>query len=408
MLRTRMSLLLLLVCLLAAPLAQAQKRRAVSVWGTVTIGGLFSLTGDGATLGRASQAALELAARDINAELAALRYPFRVQALTVDTELRPAVAREKIEELYDAGARFVIGPQSSAEAGAVLSYVNEHRIVLVSQGSTAFSLAIPGDYLFRLAPNDRLEGAAMAALMRADGIDVVVPVWRNDSGNTGLRDGAMQFFVANGGIVHGGIPYDPVTTDFTPTVASLGDQVRAAKNANPGKDVGVYIAAFEEGVSVFDLARLDADLAGVRWYGGDGLTQSQALLANPAAAAFAAATQFTAPAVALSETTSDRWGPLSEEILMRTGFVPDAFSLSVYDAAWVAVLSHIESRGEDDLRREAFVRNVQRYWGLTGPLALDEAGDRRIADFDLWTVFTGAEPPHWLRTARYTGGRLVR
>jgi branched-chain amino acid transport system substrate-binding protein len=402
--RTRVALLLLLVCLLAASSAHAQRRRSVSAHDTVVIGGLFSLTGDGATLGRASEAALELAVRDINAELAALRYPFRVQALVTDTQLRPSVAQEQIAMLYDAGARFVIGPQSSAEAGAVLPFANEHRMVLISQGSTAFSLAIPDDYLFRLAANDRLEGAAMAALMHADGIDVVVPVWRNDAGNTGLRDGAMQFFTAAGGAVYGGIPYDPATADFAPAVATLGAQVRAAKNANPAAQVGVYIAAFEEGVSLLDLARLDADLAGVRWYGGDGLTQSQALLADPAVAAFAASTHFTAPAVGLGETTRDRWEPLSEEIRARTGFVPDAFSLSVYDAAWVAILSHIESRGEDDLRREAFVRNVQRYWGVTGPLALDEAGDRKIADFDLWTVIGNA----WVRTAQYSGGRLVR
>jgi hypothetical protein len=52
----------------------------------------------------------------------------------------------------------------SAEAAAIREYVNERKIILISQASTAFSLAIPDDYLFRLAPNDRLEGAAVAAL----------------------------------------------------------------------------------------------------------------------------------------------------------------------------------------------------------------------------------------------------
>ncbi|HEY0156945.1 MAG TPA: ABC transporter substrate-binding protein [Thermoanaerobaculia bacterium] len=406
--RTRVSFVLIAVLLLAAPFADAQRRRSVTVSDTVILGGLFSLTGDGATLGRASAAALELAVRDINEELAALRLPYRVQPLVADTQLRADVAREKLAELYEAGARYVIGPQSSAEAGAMRAYANEHRIVLVSQGSTAFSLAIPGDYLFRLAPNDRLEGAAMAALMRADGIDVVVPVWRNDAGNTGLRDGAMQFFANAGGVVHGGVPYDPATTDFASIVATLGSQVRAAKNAHPGATVGVYIAAFEEGVPLLNLARLDADLAGARWYGGDGLTQSQALLADPAIAAFAAATHFTAPAVGLGESTRDRWEPLSAEIHARVGFLPDAFSLSVYDAAWVAILSHIESRGDADVRRESFVRNVQRYWGVTGPLALDAAGDRKLADFDLWTVQPNGAVIGWVRTAQYVSGRLVR
>jgi len=173
--------------------------------------------------------------------------------------------------------------------------------------------------------------------------------------------------------------------------------VRAAKNAHPSKRVGVYIAAFEEGAAIFDRARLDADLTSARWYGGDGLTQSQALLANPAVAAFAAATSFTAPAVGLSEAARDRWEPLSAEIQARIGFLPDAFSLSVYDAAWVAILAHIESRGRADLRREAFVRNVQRYWGVTGPTALDEAGDRKIADFDMWVVKETGTKIDWVR-----------
>ena len=410
MTRARSLFVLLLVVLVfaAAPFAHAQRRRIIGVPETVVIGGLFSLTGDGATLGRASEAALHLAARDINEELAALDFPYRVAVAIADTELKPAVAQQKIAELHAAGARYVIGPQSSAEAGAILPYANERGIVVISQGSTAFSLAIANDHLFRLAPNDRLEGAAIGALMRADGIEVAVPIWRADSGNTGLRDGSMQAFQAAGGVVHGGVPYDPATTDFTATVNALGTALREAKAQRPNAKIAVFIAAFEEGAAIFDRARLDVDLSAARWYGADGLTQSQALLANGAIAAFAAKTAFTAPAVGLAETTRDRWQPLSEEIRVRTGFVPDAFSLSVYDAAWAAILSYNEARGRADLRRASFVRTVQRYWGVTGPLALDAAGDRKLGDFDFWTVQETGTKIDWVKTAQYVGGRLVR
>jgi len=144
------------------------------------------------------------------------------------------------------------------------------------------------------------------------------------------------------------------------------------------------------------------------WYSGDGLTQSRALLSPSAIAAFAAATKFTAPAVSLSEETRNRWEPLSAEIAARVGFLPDAFSLSVYDAAWVATLSSIEVRNRADVRRDAFVRNVERYWGVTGPLALDAAGDRRVADFDFWTVSASGATIDWSKTASYVSGRLVR
>jgi branched-chain amino acid transport system substrate-binding protein len=400
--------LFLLLCLLAvSPFAQAARRRAVGVSGTITVGGLFSLTGDGATLGKASEAALELAVRDINVELTELDAPYRVRAVVADTQLTPAGAVAGINALHEAGATIVIGPQSSAEAAAIRDFVNERGIILISHASTAFSLAIPGDNLFRLAPNDRVEGAAVAALMHADGIEVMVPVWRDDAGQRGLKEGLVQFFQASGGVSVSGVSYAPATTDFAPTVTALGAAVRAAKNAYPGKKVGVYLAAFEEGVAILDGARLDSDLL-LQWYSGDGLTQSQALLAPPAVAAFAAATKFSAPAVTLSEQTRDRWEPISAEIEERVGFLPDAYSLSVYDAAWVGVLSSLEAGNRPENRRASFVRNVQRYLGLTGSLALDAAGDRKTADFDFWTIAETGTALDWVRTASYVSGRLVR
>jgi len=380
----RLLSLLALALLLSSP-ALAQRRRASSANDTIVVGGLFSLTGDGETLGKASQAALELAVRDINAELSALRVTWHVEMVVADTKLTPSGAVDGIKVLKDAGATIVIGPQSSAEAAAIRDYVNANAIILISQASTASSLAIADDYLFRLAPNDKLEGAAIAALMHADGIDVIVPVWRDDAGNGGLKTSTSQFFT---GITAPGVSYAPATTDFTATVTALGNAVRAAKSANPSKKVAVFIASFEEGADILDKSRLDPDLA-VNWYSGDGLTQSRALLSPASIAAFAAATKFTAPSVALSESTRSRWEPLSAEIQARVGFLPDAFSLSVYDAAWAAVLSAIEVRNAADLRRASFVRNVERYWGVTGPLALDAAGDRRLAEFDFWMVSDG-------------------
>jgi branched-chain amino acid transport system substrate-binding protein len=399
----RRPLLVLLLATLTVSPAFA-KRRAVTGGPTVTIGGLFSLTGDGESLGRASDAALTIAVRDINAELAALRVPFRMNAIVADTHLTPAVAATEIVKLHEAGAQFVIGPQSSAEAAAVLEIANENDIIVISQGSTASSLAIPGDNLFRLAPNDRLEGAALAALMKADGIDTLVTVYRADAGNTGLRNSTETLFVAQGGTAFASLPYDPATSDFTSLVQQLDEAVHTAENTKPGAHIGVFIAAFEEGAEIMDLARLDSHLTSVRWYGGDGLTKSEAILEDPEIAAFAVATHFAAPTVGLSDTTRDRWEPLSEQIEAMTGFSPDPFSLSVYDAAWVAALSVIEANQNTALYRESFVRNVQRYWGVTGPTALDAAGDRKFADFDFYAIVDG----EWVRTAHYSGGTISR
>jgi ABC-type branched-subunit amino acid transport system substrate-binding protein len=187
-------------------------------------------------------------------------------------------------------------------------------------------------------------------------------------------------------------------------VTSLGVAVRGARDARPAAHIAVYLASFEEAVDIMRLARLDASLSAVRWYGGDGVVQSRALLADASVAAFAAATSFTAPNVGLDELERDQWQPLSDEIRNRIGFATDAYALSVYDAAWVAALSAVEVSNDPALLRDSFVRNVQRYWGVTGPTALDAAGDRKIANFDFWTIRGG----EWVRTAQYNAGHVVR
>ncbi|HET7436685.1 MAG TPA: ABC transporter substrate-binding protein, partial [Thermoanaerobaculia bacterium] len=113
----RHSFILLFIAVFLAPFAHGQRHRAVGSGDTIVVGGLFSLTGEGATLGNASEAALELAARDINAEFASLDLPYRVATMACDTKLVPAEALRCTQSLHAAGADIVIGPQTSAEAG---------------------------------------------------------------------------------------------------------------------------------------------------------------------------------------------------------------------------------------------------------------------------------------------------
>ena len=398
---------ILAASIVLAPTALARRHAAETLsYKPIVIAGLFSLTGDGSSLGVASETALQLAVRDINRELAAISSPFRVEGTIEDTQLTGSIALQKIDAAYNLGARFVVGPQSSAEAGAMLAYANAHGMIVISQASTASSLAIPGDSLFRLAPNDKLEGAAQAALLKEQAIDAIVPMWRDDAGNRGLHDSTAAAFAKLGGSADAGVSYDPATEDFSARVMALGNAVRTLKSAHPSAHIAVYLASFEEAVDIMRLARLDSDLSTIRWFGGDGVAQSRALLDDPAVAAFAAATSFTAPNVGLDETARSTWEPLSDEIAARIGFRPDAYALSVYDATWVAALSALEVQNDPSLLHDSFVRNVQRYWGATGATALDENGDRKIGNFDFWTIRSASAATDWVRTAQFSGGNV--
>src|SRR6266705_2211635 len=179
------------------------------------VGGLASLTGSWSSLGQNTVAALQIAEEQIEAEAIRQHGGYRFHFFVRDTQLDPSQALNAITELERRGVKIIIGPQSSAEVAMIKPYADAHNILVISQGSTASSLAIAGDNIFRLCPNDTHEAEAIVALMWHDGIRTIVPLWRNDAGNNGLHDSVKADFEKLGGTVATGFRYEPTTTNFS-------------------------------------------------------------------------------------------------------------------------------------------------------------------------------------------------
>jgi branched-chain amino acid transport system substrate-binding protein len=122
------------------------------------VGALLSLTGPGRTLGQTSEAALQPAADDLNAQLSGQGSATRVSVRVEDTGLDPARALDRLRTLAGEGVRVFVGPQSSSEVAALKPFADSAGVVVLSQGSTASSLSIPDDNVFRLVPDDSHEG----------------------------------------------------------------------------------------------------------------------------------------------------------------------------------------------------------------------------------------------------------
>lgn len=378
----------------------------------VLLGGLFSLTGNWSTLGQTSRAAMEFAVEDVNQYLAGNAAGVRFVVAIEDTRLEPALALEKAQALQSRGAQLLIGPQSSAEVAQLKPFVDQNALLLVSPSSTAGTLAIPGDNVFRFTPADSVEGVAVSALMWEDGFRAVVPVWRKDDGNAGLVAAARARFSGAGGSVLDGVTYDAATRDFSATVTALRAQVDRAI-AQHGRDrVAVYLAAFDEVVALFASAQADPVLGSVRWYGSDAVAHSAALLGDKQAVEFAIRTGYPTPVFGLDEGARDIWEPLVRRIVTRTGLQPDAFALAVYDAVWVVARGYVASGATlsiDRLKR-AFVTAAGSGFGATGWTVLNEAGDRRYGDFDFWAIRLVDGEPRWTRVAQYQTrtGHIIR
>src|SRR5262249_3107060 len=158
---------------------------------------------------------------------------------------------------------------------------------------------------FRFVPDDTHEAAAIAALLREDGIHTVIPFVRDDAGNQDLYRSVKREVEASSGVVTDGVHYGAATREFTTELQALKAQVSqavaqsgaAGGGGTPRGVVGaahsvaVFLGAFDEAATIFRGARTDPVLSSVRWYGTDGLALSQGLVAGPVAQ-FAAAVGF--------------------------------------------------------------------------------------------------------------------
>lgn len=396
-------LLALVASLASAPGAAA--RRSTHQQNELVVGAILDLADGWTSLGRASRVTLQLAAADANAALARRGSPLRVRVRVVDARGEPAIALRELRRLASAGVRVVVGPQSSSEVAAVRRAATSLGVVVISQGSTAHSLALAGDNVLRFVPNDVREGEAVVALLRRDGIDAIVPVWRRDAGNAGLEQSVRRHFVAAGGKVSQGVPYATTTTTFDAVVASISRQAAALGRAGATR-VGVYLAGFDEVVDLFHAARSDSALLRAPWYGSDGVALSTRLVQDRPAAAFASAVGYPNPTVGLSDSLVRRARPLLARARKTLGRDPDALALSAYDALRIAVEARQRAGAGGGARlRRAVVAAANAHVGVTGRMTLNRAGDRAYGNFDFWSVCPVGAKFRWVRTFEYAARR---
>ncbi|MGA1301785.1 MAG: ABC transporter substrate-binding protein, partial [Burkholderiaceae bacterium] len=243
--------------------------------------------------------------------------------------------KSAIENVINTKAKYVIGPQSSAELASIKSSVDQNNILVVSQGSTASSLAVSGDGIFRYCPGDAVEGPALSKTMFAEGKRVVITLARDDEGNKGLQSSVGSSFITLGGQVDAILPYSTTLTNYGTLLATVKSKLLNYIATQGAEKVAVYLASFDECVSLFKEASSDPIFTSVQWYGGDGVVLSTALTSDAQAAAFAMATKFIAPTFGLPANAHPDLSSISAAIRTATGIEPDAYALAAYDAVWV-------------------------------------------------------------------------
>jgi hypothetical protein len=79
----------------------------------------------------------------------------------------------------------------------------------------------------------------------------------------------------------------------------------------------------------------------------------------------------------------------SAAIKNKTGQEPDAYALAAYDAVWViarTVAAFPEPTKDLEKIKQVFQSTAGQFYGITGPLFLNIAGDRSTGSFDYWGI----------------------
>ncbi len=349
---------------------------------TITIGELLDLSGSLSDQGKKAQDSSTLAINDINAALSAsgcsLRFANQIQDYAHDNN----VAQQKLTSFAASGIQVVVGPLNSAAANFILTYANNHHIVLISPSSTSPTLAIAGDYLFRTAPNDAAQGAADGRMLWDRGARAIIVTHLSpDAYGDGLANATEVKFKSLGGTVIDDIPYDPNLRTGFPVDKIYTDYTSHNSSSTP---VGLDFISFQEfGEIINEMNNAHPSLLNTRmpWFGTDGELPSTLYAGanNTKTVAFLNAFAAAYPNVAC-----------------------DTYCLGTYDDLWLGALATLNAGVNDGAKiQPAMLSTASGMYGLTGWMGLQPSGDRLPTSYQIWKVIAAGTGGTWTQAGTW-------
>ncbi len=353
--------------------------------GTVTypIGVEIAISGSYATDGPLRRDGAFLAVDQMNEQLTAAGSPVRFQRIHEDSGGTPTGATNSFNALLAAGVKVIVGPLSSGEVNAIMPLANANKVVSISPSSTAPSLAV-ADYSFRVAPNDAFQAKALCRLFAGEGITKIGVIARDDDYGRGIANLTEAIFEAapfSGQVTR--VMYDPAATNHATEIAALST---AISGFGADAQTAVLIVAFEtDGLDILNLARQDATLSSVRWFGSETLKRTAFLppAAPTAVGDFLVARNMTG--LFASAASNPVVTAFKTAYTAKYGRAPSPYAYYAYDAAWIAMLAVLRAGKYDGEAIRAMIPLVgMQYIGASGNKIFDQNGDYAAADYRVW------------------------
>jgi len=318
----------------------------------------------------------------LNAYLDLLGYDIEVELLIDNALETPTIHLEKVQGFHSNDIDLIIGGRWSSQATSALSYVNENHMLLFSPSSTAPTLAIPDDNIFRMCPTDVVQSQAIAEMLWSWGIEAIVVIQRVDPWADGIYNLLVPAFEARGGVVLEQISYNPESKEFTSDLQTLENLISEAVVTYGAEHVGVEIIAFSEAAILFTQAEGFPTIYNeVTWFGSDGTAITQRLKDDSPKQADQLRVYSTLAAPGLSP----KFRELNATYFPLVGQVLDYYTACTYDIAWVMLEAVLETQSvtADDVI--PLIPDIcDGTYGTSGWCKLNEDGDRFPPDYEIW------------------------
>jgi len=323
----------------------------------VLVGAVLPLSGQFAIYGEPIRKGIELAFEEIKANGDA---GFDLELEIKDSQGDPDLAKQQLEELYDAGAPAVIGGATTEEALAMVEVADSVDKVLISPSASSPRLSGISTNFFRVFPSDFLEGTKMGHFATQTlNVEKVMIVASQAPYAKGIQQVFRQEFERNGGQVLDVVEYPRNTSDL----GGVLDRVMTVKPE------AVYLADYADGLVTLLQGLLE------RGYKGKILTTSSIASGEVLQKAGAAA-----EGVLFTQSNYDVGSddPLIQAFVKayreKYDELPDLYAAHGYDAMRV----YARALHEGGRRAREFwqgMRSINSFPGVTGTIQFDEQGD---------------------------------
>jgi hypothetical protein len=294
-----------------------------------------------------------------------------------------------VQDCRDNGTNLLVGfPNNLALDFCMSLAVSDDDMIFISIGSAQPFGFDRNDTVFRLHPPRTQRAKPFAEIMYELGVRAVIPV----TGSVNYEVSAFnEEFRSLGGHV-----YDPVEysveygewENYKPEIESidinfsqLNNYVNNASRFYPEEEIAILYFVYSCCLpQLLDMCQIYPDIIGVQWYSyyetDQCITELEKLDVSSDVRALSLSPQ-------IKDTTLS--GNISQKFRDEFGRDMSLIEANIYDGIWILALSVIaEDSTEILVLKDRIPTTAAGYQGLSGLCELDEVGDRRGINYNVW------------------------